>query len=52
MSDPQAAPQAPAAPPPPPPPAPSKRLWSRAAIPVVVAGLGGVLLVLYAWRLP
>jgi multidrug resistance efflux pump len=47
MSDPQAAPPAP----PPPPPAP-KRLWSRAAIPVIVAGIGGVLLVLYAWRLP
>jgi multidrug resistance efflux pump len=44
MSDPQAAPPAP--------PPPPKRLWSRAAIPVVVAGLGGVLLVLYAWRLP
>jgi multidrug resistance efflux pump len=43
MSDPQV---------PPPAPPPPKRLWSRAAIPVVVAGLGGVLLVLYAWKLP
>lgn len=44
MSDPQTSP--PAASPPP------KRLWSRAAVPVVVAGIGGVLLVLYAWKLP
>jgi multidrug resistance efflux pump len=43
MSDPQAPPVPPAAP---------KRLWSRAAVPVIVAGIGGVLLVLYAWRLP
>ncbi len=43
MSD----PQAPVTPPPPP-----KRMWSRAAIPVLVAGIGGVLLVLYAWKLP
>lgn len=43
MSDPQAET---------PPPPPKKRLWSRAAIPVIVAGLGGVLLVLYAWKLP
>ncbi len=47
MSDPQTPP--PAAPPAAP---PSKRMWSRAAIPVIVAGLGGVLLVLYAWKLP
>ncbi|MBO9709309.1 MAG: HlyD family secretion protein [Caulobacter sp.] len=45
MSDPQAAAPQAAAP-------PRVRLWSRAAIPVVVAGLGGVLLVLYAWKLP
>jgi multidrug resistance efflux pump len=43
MSDPQTSPPAPPAP---------KRLWSRAAVPVIVAGIGGVLLVLYAWRLP
>ncbi|MDB5458186.1 MAG: secretion protein HlyD family protein [Caulobacter sp.] len=36
----------------PPPPTPPRRPWSRAAIPVIVAGLGGVLLVLFAWRLP
>ena len=47
MSDPQAA--TPIAPPPAPPP---KRLWSRAAVPVIIAGIGGVLLVLYAWKLP
>ena len=46
MSDPQTPPQA--APPPP----PAKRMWSRAAVPVIIAGIGGVLLVLYAWRLP
>jgi multidrug resistance efflux pump len=44
MSDPQV--------PPPAPPPPPKRMWSRAAIPVVIAGIGGVLLVLYAWKLP
>jgi multidrug resistance efflux pump len=44
MSDPQT--------PPPPPQNPPKRLWSRAAVPVIVAGIGGVLLVLYAWKLP
>jgi len=44
MSDPQT--------PPPAPPPPAKRLWSRAAVPVIIAGIGGVLLVLYAWRLP
>lgn len=44
MSDPQT--------PPPAPPPPPKRMWSRAAIPVVAAGVGGVLLVLYAWKLP
>ncbi|CAN5561490.1 HlyD family secretion protein [soil metagenome] len=42
MSDPQTPPPAP----------PQKRMWSRAAIPVIVAGLAGVLLVLFAWRLP
>lgn len=31
---------------------PPRRPWSRAAIPVVIAALGGVLLVLFAWRLP
>lgn len=31
---------------------PPRRPWSRAAIPVAVAALGGVLLVLFAWRLP
>ena len=46
MSDPQTPP--PAAPP----AAAPKRMWSRAAIPVIVAGLAGVLLVLFAWRLP
>ena len=45
MSDPQAT--TPVAPTPPP-----KRMWSRAAIPVIIAGIGGVLLVLYAWKLP
>jgi multidrug resistance efflux pump len=44
MSDPQTPPLV--SPPPP------KRLWSRAAIPVIIAGIGGVLLVLYAWKLP
>jgi multidrug resistance efflux pump len=31
---------------------PAKRPWSRAAIPVIAAAIGGVLLVLFAWRLP
>lgn len=31
---------------------PARRPWSRAAIPVVAAAIGGVLLVLFAWRLP
>lgn len=31
---------------------PAKRPWSRAAIPIVLAAIGGVLLVLFAWRLP
>lgn len=30
----------------------ARRPWSRAAIPVVAAAIGGVLLVLFAWRLP
>jgi multidrug resistance efflux pump len=34
------------------PASPRPRLWSRAAVPIVVAALGGVLLVLYAWKLP
>lgn len=38
----QAQPEAPAPP----------RPWSRAAIPIVAAAIGGVLLVLFAWRLP
>lgn len=33
-------------------PPPPRRTWSRAAIPVAIAALGGVLLVLFAWRLP
>ena len=33
-------------------PAPVRRPWSRAAIPIVAAAIGGVLLVLFAWRLP
>ena len=33
-------------------PAPARRPWSRAAIPIVAAAIGGVLLVLFAWRLP
>ena len=32
--------------------APVRRPWSRAAIPIVAAAIGGVLLVLFAWRLP
>lgn len=31
---------------------PAKRPWSRAAIPIALAAIGGVLLVLFAWRLP
>lgn len=33
-------------------PSPAKRPWSRAAVPIVLAAIGGVLLVLFAWRLP
>jgi multidrug resistance efflux pump len=33
-------------------PVPARRPWSRAAIPVAAAAVGGVLLVLFAWRLP
>ena len=40
MSEPQAAPPA------------TRRTWSRAAIPIVAAAIGAVLLVLFAWRLP
>lgn len=36
----------------PPPEPPRRRPWSRAAIPIVLAAIGGVLLVLFAWRLP
>lgn len=33
-------------------PASARRPWSRAAVPIVAAAIGGVLLVLFAWRLP
>ena len=33
-------------------PAGARRPWSRAAIPVAAAAVGGVLLVLFAWKLP
>ncbi|KRB50648.1 hemolysin secretion protein D [Phenylobacterium sp. Root700] len=33
-------------------PPPARRPWSRAVVPIVAAAIGGVLLVLFAWRLP
>ncbi|MET3527017.1 HlyD family secretion protein [Phenylobacterium koreense] len=33
-------------------PPPPRRTWSRALIPIIAVALGGVLMVLFAWRLP